>query len=347
MNKEKAKSNKFNSYELSEQTPISVIKTKLRNNTLSIEDILLHDECIYDLKTNNKSKYKKILTTDNIIKLIDYSLYSTPKNQELEHENISMNISLKFSYYSSELLCSRNILNFRKSIKNIETANKMQSKEETNLINMEELSDEDDKGDDNFLEYSLSNLKETEFYENEKIVDLYEPQGNEKEIQTTSMELSYTTIFEEKYMEIINEILDKIFNFLNQEEIFNKYDTNIGYFQKLVNFLSIYEPKILIEYLFNKDENQKLIIKKFYKYMNKVSIENILENILNYLSDKENKESNLNDLNDSKFNIIIMDLLDEITKFIINKEYNFDDDNYNNYYEDKSKIFYQISFKIK
>lgn len=269
MNKEKAKSNKFNSYELSEQTPISVIKTKLRNNTLSIEDILLHDECIYDLKTNNKSKYKKILTTDNIIKLIDYSLYSTPKNQELEHENISMNISLKFSYYSSELLCSRNILNFRKSIKNIEIVNKMQSKEETNLINMEELSDEDDKGDDNFLEYSLSNLKETEFYENEKIVDLNEPQGNEKEIQTTSMELSYTTIFEEKYMEIINEILDKIFNFLNQEEIFNKYDTNIGYFQKLVNFLSIYEPKILIEYLFNKDENQTLIIKKFYKYMNK------------------------------------------------------------------------------
>ena len=156
---------------------------------------------------------------------------------------------------------------------------------------MEELSDEDDNGDKNFLEYSLSNLKETEFYENETIVDLYEPQGNEKEIQTTSMELSYTTIFEEKDMEIINEILDKIFNFLNQEEIFNKYDTNIGYFQKLVNFLSIYEPKILIEYLFNKDENQKLIIKKFYKYMNKASIENILENILNYLSDKENKES--------------------------------------------------------
>ena len=61
MIKEKPKSNKFNLYELSEQTPISVIKKKLRNNTLSIEDILLHDECIYDLKTNNKSKYKKII----------------------------------------------------------------------------------------------------------------------------------------------------------------------------------------------------------------------------------------------------------------------------------------------
>ena len=47
MNKEKAKSNKFNSYELSEQTPISVIKTKLRNNTLSIRKMIDSDVIIF------------------------------------------------------------------------------------------------------------------------------------------------------------------------------------------------------------------------------------------------------------------------------------------------------------
>ena len=66
--------------------------------------------------------------------------------------------------------------------------------------------------------------------------------------------------------------------------------------------------------------------------MNNASIENIFENILNYISDQENKEDNLDN---SKFNLIIMELLDEIG-CIINKEYDNNDNI--NYINDKNKI---------
>ena len=67
--------------------------------------------------------------------------------------------------------------------------------------------------------------------------------------------------------------------------------------------------------------------------MNNASMENILENILNYISDQEIKEDNLEN---SKFNLIIMELLDEIG-CNINKEYNDNNDDIN-YINDKNKI---------
>ena len=65
--------------------------------------------------------------------------------------------------------------------------------------------------------------------------------------------------------------------------------------------------------------------------MGNASIENIFENILNYISDQEN-------VGDTKFNMIIIELFDEIGS-IINKEYDKNDEKeLINYYEDKNKI---------
>jgi hypothetical protein len=70
--------------------------------------------------------------------------------------------------------------------------------------------------------------------------------------------------------------------------------------------------------------------------MNNASMENTFENILNYISDLENKEENLTN---SRFNLIIMELLDEIG-CKINKEYDNinNPDNYINYIENKNQI---------
>ena len=53
---------------------INTIKEKYMKNELIIEDILNSNECINDLKTNQKSKYATILSTQNIHKLISYCI---------------------------------------------------------------------------------------------------------------------------------------------------------------------------------------------------------------------------------------------------------------------------------
>ena len=75
-------------------------------------------------------------------------------------------------------------------------------------------------------------------------------------------------------MKIIKELLDKIFGFLDLK--FYLDETYVGYFQKIVNFLLLNEPRIMIHYLYNENNS---VIKNFYKHIGNASIENIFENI--------------------------------------------------------------------
>ena len=93
--------------------PINIINEKLYKNELTIEELLRNDECISDLENNSKSKYIKIMTIENIKKLIKYCLIPN----EIKAENSE--IKLRYSYYSCQLLCSRNGLLFSNSIKDI------------------------------------------------------------------------------------------------------------------------------------------------------------------------------------------------------------------------------------
>lgn len=319
-----------------QQMPIYTIKDKLKKNELTIEDILSNDDCIEDLKVNPHSIYKSILTMENITKLIGYCIH--PPNKSLI---ISYDI-LRFPYYSSELLCSCNILQFSKSIKSINANEaKKKLKEKDEIIEQEDEKDffenknSFDENDTNMQETIFQQAEEKnndyqdtrDFYED--FMDFTKMQEKETESQINETEKANSIQYTKEERELIKNILDLIFNFL--EIKFHWDETYIGYFQKLVNFLLIKEPEELYNYLFD-DENK---IKKFYNHIDNASIENTLENILNYLSDKENKEQNLNEF---KFNKIIMELLKEI-ELKINKEYDITNDNdYIIYNEDKNKI---------
>ena len=324
------------------EIPFYTITEKLRKNELSIEDILSSNECIEDLKYNPNSKYKKILTTKNIIKLISLCIYPSDPNIIITYN------TLRYPYYSCELLCSPSILQFSKSTQSILKANDRQNKirekeeykEEENDLNF----NEKDNNENNIQEdiFSQEEQKQEERIENnyddfffeskgldhEEFMNFDKHQETESEIQTTTMVNNTKTHFEEKEKELIKEIMEKIFDFLKQK--INLDETCVGYFQKMVNYLLINEPKVTTDYLFN---DNYLIIRNFYNHMNNASMENILENILNYISDQEIKEDNLEN---SKFNLIIMELLDEIG-CNINKEYN-DNNDYINYINDKNKI---------
>ena len=313
----------------------NLIKVKFKKNELKIEEVLMSDECINDLKMDIRSKFKKIITTSNIIKLISFCL-----NPNV-YKDYDSNAVLRYPYYSCELLCSPCILNFKKSIKSIKEANefenaikKLEEKEEAeedeiNSVSSIEEENEENIGDQEIKEKieqsGLSSLINEEDIQNEKFMDYKKYQDSLSEIQMDAMESDKNDAFEKEEIDIINEIFEEIFKFLNLN--LSERETYVGYFQKIVNYLMTNEPKITIEYLLDKKNN---IINKFYRHMNNESIHNILENILNYLSDREH-----NDKGPSQFNIIILDLLKEIES-ISNKKYNMNKNN--SYYDDKNKI---------
>jgi len=330
---------------------IKTIKEKYLKNELTIEDILNSNECINDLKTNPKSKYQTILSTQNISKLIDYCIYPSKSRSDISYK------TLRYSYYSCETLCSPCILHFSKSIKNIREADTLQNKlkkedKENNNIEENELNNsnlefhvEDGEAifdlseakeyqkQNELMDYPNNNLFNDD-YNVEHFQDFIELQKVETEMQQNTIETAKKSEYNEEEMKIIKEILDKIFGFLDLK--FYLDETYVGYFQKIVNFLLLNEPRIMIHYLYNENNS---VIKKFYKHIGNASIENIFENILNYISDEENSLNNYNsNISESKFNLIIIELLDEIG-CKINKEYdNSNENEVMNYFEDKNKI---------
>ena len=91
-------------------------------NELEIEDILQNDKCINDLMTNKNSRFLKMMTFDNINKLINYCLNPNAI------KNKNSKIELRYPYYSSELLCSQCVLFFEKLINNLKKYNYIKNK---------------------------------------------------------------------------------------------------------------------------------------------------------------------------------------------------------------------------
>ena len=69
---------------------------KMRNNQLTIENVLEEDDIIQDLKTNPNSQFMNMISSENIRKLIDYATkMPTSKDQKIGH---------KYPFNAAELL---------------------------------------------------------------------------------------------------------------------------------------------------------------------------------------------------------------------------------------------------
>ena len=73
---------------------------KLKNNELTLEDILEEEDIMQDLKSNKNSQFSSFFTNENIRKLIDYAT-RLPKSDE-------KNVGYKYPFNATELLCSDN-----------------------------------------------------------------------------------------------------------------------------------------------------------------------------------------------------------------------------------------------
>lgn len=311
-----------NNLTLIESTEISMdnIVKKFFKNELKIEDVLRNDDCINDLIRNKNSKYKKIITIENIKKLIGFCLFPD------EDQNKYSKVQLRFPYYSCQILCSQCVLLFSESIKNIKLNMKKNSESSISYKNNDTLSseigdEENDKlinnasndeqenlqintdGEDYFDEINASRqIDNNEIYD--KYIDLFNDQNLDNPIKKLSIK-KISIDFEQSDKDLIYEILDELFKFLNLRNS-KINDTCMGYFHKMVNYLLLNEEIIIFDYILKNS-----IIKKFIKFVNNISIKNILEYILNKLSDKcvNNDEKNKNNYKD-----ILKDLWRELMK---------------------------------
>ena len=166
--------------------------------------------------------------------------------------------------------------------------------------------EEDFNEDNNYEELYNNNLYQSLFErdEYEKIEEQYVdfPKHRiETDQKSKSKSNKSPTEYDEEDLAIIYDILSEVFKILDLQER-NINQTYMGYFQKIVNYLLFNEKDITIKYLF-KDNIP--IITKFYKNLYSASIQNILENILNLISDLED---NYDDFKNSKYLQIIKDL---------------------------------------
>ena len=118
-------------------------------------------------------------------------------------------------------------------------------------------------------------------------------------------------IDEEKNKQIIyDELLNHLFEFLDNESSF-KNNVLSGYFTKIINFLLKRNTKLILEYFV---KNNEFLLNKLLNRIGQASICNIVENILNSLSEKIILDS------DEHYYYIIEYIIKQISKNDSNEE---------------------------
>ena len=183
---------------------------------------------------------------------------------------------------------------------------KEENKKDENEINTENEEKENkdnsniDQGESNKDENAEDNNKELKEKEEEAKMEIEDSIPSKKEIK------------EEKAPNIplVYSILEHIFSFLdNKSSIENT--VLLGYFNKIVNYLIKTRTKLILAYfLIQKDT----LIPKLIKNINKISISNIISNILNALTEENSPEAN------EEYMIIVNECINYLSKIENNNE---------------------------
>ena len=279
----------FNNYELYNQGIfLQEFLTKLKNNELTLENILEEDEIINDIKYNTESEFINFITDDKIKKLIDYST-KMPKSEE-------HNIGFKYPFNATEILSSENIKFQNKfllqkpfiskeskelQIKNFkEKLNKAKKiKKDGFIFNFFKILNKvkNKVRNEDKIELEIEEIKDEDFSE-EEILD-YE---NSKNIG----------------QEMVYENIDYLLNFLLDKEGAQENYVLIGYFYKILNNIINTHGIKIVQYLYDFPKKDKFnVLNIFVNHMNRKSMCDIVRKLLTFedeLMDKyEDKKINL------------------------------------------------------
>ena len=302
----------------------------LYNKEVDLENILENENYLNDLRTNPNNPLKTIFTTGNIKILIQYCIKFD------QNSNREPKIKTKIIYNLCQVLCSPYALLFKESIHNIKHSNNLfnRYKDMTKIgqNNTKEKDEEYVENECNNLEIIIfkkikffnniifssffclnenisKNIKKDSIVKLNKVQNLYEIERINKRD---------TCEYDEEEFNIINEILGSIFDYSNIKN-YEEEESCLLFFQKIVNFLLYFESDTIINYLI-KDTRAE-IIEFFLNNINRAEILNILENILNVLSDNADKEAVYNNIYHLEYIKIIQNLVNILVKDNQNNEF--------------------------
>ena len=241
-----------------------------------------------------KEENKKEEKNEEIINEDKNLINDTNKEKDKKTENKEENIEEKEENKEKDKIIedNNNIKEENKKDENeINTENEEKENKDNSNIHQGE-SNKDENAEDNNKE-----LKEKEEEAKMEIEDSIPEKKEIKEEKAPNIPLVYS-------------ILEHIFSFLdNKSSIENT--VLLGYFNKIVNYLIKTRTKLILAYfLIQKDT----LIPKLIKNINKISISNIISNILNALTEENSPEAN------EEYMIIVNECINYLSKIENNNE---------------------------
>ena len=298
----------------------------------------------------------------NIDKLLQIPISQT--NNTEQKENNSNDMETKESEEKINIIKNK-MDNKDKELENEKRENSnnlsdIKKKDEDNKANAEENSEKIIKS-----EINENNLKENHEKKTEDLKLNFENHENE-----TNEKILEQKKNDEPNFPLVNSVLDHLFSILEDKSSLENI-VLLGYFNKITNYLIKSKRKIVIEYILINREN---IINKLLCHINKYSIANIIINILNALSEddipeikdkyilivnklidqfylNENDNNTIEIICDLFINCIIYNNIINLSKIIeaniINKFENIIQKYFENFEQNKEKIFFVINLLTK
>ena len=288
--KEENKDKEINNVEIEKEEKSEEETEKKYNEIDNINNKDINNDEIKKEENKKEEKNEEIINEDK--KLIN----DANKEKDKKTENKEENIEEKEENKEKDKIIedNNNIKEENKKDENeINTENEEKEKENKDNSNI-------DQGESNKDENAEDNNKELKEKEEEAKMEIEDSIPAKKEIK------------EEKAPNIplVYSILEHIFSFLdNKSSIENT--VLLGYFNKIVNYLIKTRTKLILAYfLIQKDT----LIPKLIKNINKISISNIISNILNALTEENSPEAN------EEYMIIVNECINYLSKIENNNE---------------------------
>ena len=287
--KEENKDKEINNVEI-EKEEKSEEETEKKDNEIGNNNKDINNNEIKKEENKKEEKNEEIINEDKNL------INDANKEKDKKTENKEENIEEKEENKEKDKIIedNNNIKEENKKDENeINTENEEKEKENKDNSNI-------DQGESNKDENAEDNNKELKEKEEEAKMEIEDSIPAKKEIK------------EEKAPNIplVYSILEHIFSFLdNKSSIENT--VLLGYFNKIVNYLIKTRTKLILAYfLIQKDT----LIPKLIKNINKISISNIISNILNALTEENSPEAN------EEYMIIVNECINYLSKIENNNE---------------------------
>ena len=285
--KEENKDKEINNVEI-EKEEKSEEETEKKDNEIDNNNKDINNNEIKKEENKKEEKNEEIINEDKNL------INDANKEKDKKTENKEENIEEKEGGEEKDKIIEDN--------NNIKEENK-KDENEINTENEEKENKDNsniDQGESNKDENAEDNNKELKEKEEEAKMEIEDSIPAKKEIK------------EEKAPNIplVYSILEHIFSFLdNKSSIENT--VLLGYFNKIVNYLIKTRTKLILAYfLIQKDT----LIPKLIKNINKISISNIISNILNALTEENSPEAN------EEYMIIVNECINYLSKIENNNE---------------------------